>query len=101
MLGVAGWLEIGEWTTPENDLVRERGAMPINLCFWSAHAALEEDPQRGQKARQARPAQPAQAADPGQEDALCDGLLRKHLRKLGKAARSVSISAQRDARLPG
>jgi CHAD domain-containing protein len=29
MLDVAGWLEIGGWTAPDNDLVRERGDMPI------------------------------------------------------------------------
>jgi inorganic triphosphatase YgiF len=29
MLDVASWLEIGEWTAPDDDLVRERGDMPI------------------------------------------------------------------------
>ena len=69
MLDVAGWLELGEWTTPDDDLMRERGDMPIET---SASGQLS---QRWKK-------------------------IRKKGKKLA-AARSVSISAQRDAGLPG
>jgi inorganic triphosphatase YgiF len=30
-LEVAAWLETGQWTAPQNDLVRDRGDMPIEL----------------------------------------------------------------------
>jgi triphosphatase len=39
MLDVAGWLEIGEWTAPNDDLVRKRGDMPIET---SAPAQLTQ-----------------------------------------------------------
>jgi len=30
-IGVAAWLETGEWAAPQDDLLRDRGALPIEV----------------------------------------------------------------------
>ena len=72
----AAWLEIGRWTKPRDALVRDRGDVAIEMfAAEQLNATLAQSTKKRPSARATRCSKSPQAADPGEEAALCGGVL--------------------------